>query len=168
MTTGSLSGCSESERRWYAARSRWWNSTGGGSGTRPTAGVNASAKGAGVGAVKAGDGGVKFRAEWEAVDRENWAWMERERVDATTGQVVRRPKEEDGGEEKCSPEAMALLKGPHGAGSVDVVGGVVGQAVRGQGGGVVGWMGRHKLLVGFVAVVSFVLMQRLVSGESYR
>ena len=157
MTTGSLS-CSDTERRWYAARSRWWNSTGGGSATRATPGVNASAKG--VGAVKAGDGGVKFRVEWPELDRDNWWWMERERVDAASGQVIKAEGE------KCSPEAMALLKGPSG-GSTTVVGGV-GQAVRGGGGGVVGWMGRHKLLVGLVAVVAFVLLERAVGGESYR
>ena len=158
MTTGSLI-ASESERRWFAARSRWWNSTGGGSATSRNAGSKAGAKG--VGAVKAGDGGMKFRAEWEDIDGENWEWMERERVDAATGKVVKREGE------TCSPEAMALLKGPHG-GSVDVVGRVVGQAVRGEGDGVVEWMGRHKLLVAFVAVIAFVLMLRVVSGESYR
>lgn len=174
MTTGSLSG-SESERRWYAARSRWWNSTGGGSGTRSTAATagsgaaNAPSARKGIGAVKAGDGGAKFRAEWPDIDQANWAWMERERVDAATGTVVLVVANNNNNNKKCSPEAIALLKGPNGAAgaSVDVgvVGGVVGQAVRGRGQGwVMGWMGGHKLLVGFVAVVAFVLMQRLVAG----
>ena len=30
-----------------------------------------------MGAVKAGDGGVKFRAEWAEEDKANWTWMER-------------------------------------------------------------------------------------------
>ena len=158
MTTGSVS-ASDAERRWFAARSRWWNSTGGGSGTKPLSGVggtassNTSARG--VGAVKAGDGGVKFRAEWPELDAENWKWMERERVDASTGLVVREKGE------NCSPEALALLKGPKGT-TVDVVGGV--GAVRG---GLVGWVGRHKLVVGFTALIfGFVLLQRAVGGEN--
>ncbi len=160
MTTGSLS-ASESERKWFAARSRWWNSTGGGSETKPPGiggggATSSNANTRGVGAVRAGDGGVKFRAEWPELDEENWKWMERERVDASTGLVVR----EQG--EKCSPEAMALLKGPRG-GSVDVVGGV--GVVRG---GVLGWMGRHKWVVGFAALIGFVLLQRAVGGENYR
>src|SRR5437016_10556634 len=60
MTTGSVS-ASPAERRYFAARSRWWNSTGGGSSENKKAGVIASTKG--IGAIKAGDGGVKFRAE---------------------------------------------------------------------------------------------------------
>ena len=152
MTTGSLS-ANDNERRWYAARSRWWNSTGGGSGTSPQAASTTGARG--VGAVRAGDGGIKFRAEWPELDAENWLWMQRERVDASTGRVVRETGE------KCSPEALTLLKGPRG--SVDVVGGV--GAVRG---GVGGWIGRHAWLVGLVAIVGFVLLQRAVGVENSR
>ncbi len=98
---------------------------------------------------------MKFRAEWPELDQSNWSWMEREGVSASTGRVVREAGE------SCSPEALALLKGPKGS-SVDVVGGV--GAVRG---GMVGWMSRHKWLVGIVALVGFVLLQRAVGGEDY-
>ena len=47
MTTGSVS-ASEAERKYHAARSRWWNSTGGGS----------QGKGGQKGNIKAGDGGL--------------------------------------------------------------------------------------------------------------
>ncbi len=77
MTTGSVS-ATEAERKFHAARSRWWNSTGGGS--------HAKAGGpAQKGNVKAGDGGAKFRSEWPDVDAANWTWMREQRVDTATG-----------------------------------------------------------------------------------
>ncbi|KAJ6439720.1 Major facilitator superfamily transporter [Purpureocillium lavendulum] len=67
MTTGSVS-TSAAERRYLASKSRWWNSTGGGSHVK-----NPAQKGN----VKAGDGGAKFRAEWPEVDAENWEWIKK-------------------------------------------------------------------------------------------
>lgn len=74
MTTGSVS-MTEQDRKCMALRSKWWNSTGGGS----------QAKAAPKGNVKVGDGGAKFRAEWPEVDKENWQWMTENKIDPTTG-----------------------------------------------------------------------------------
>ncbi|CAI4211707.1 unnamed protein product [Parascedosporium putredinis] len=82
MTTGSISG-TEAERKLLAAKSRWWNSTGGGSHLK----ANPALKGN----VKAGDGGAKFRAEWSEVDKENGEWMKKNNVDQSTGRVVPQP-----------------------------------------------------------------------------
>ncbi|KFZ18203.1 hypothetical protein V502_04229 [Pseudogymnoascus sp. VKM F-4520 (FW-2644)] len=57
MTTGSVA-ATEAERKWTTARTRWWNSTGGGSSTRLLPGMPVPK---GNGAIKAGDGGAKFR-----------------------------------------------------------------------------------------------------------
>lgn len=77
MTTGSISG-TERERKYLARRSKWWNSTGGGS----------QNKAAQKGNVKAGDGGAKFRAEWPEVEKENQAWMTEKKIDPATGDPV--------------------------------------------------------------------------------
>lgn len=39
----------------------------------------------GFGAIKAGDGGKRFREEWLEVDEENWKWMAEEGIDPQTG-----------------------------------------------------------------------------------
>lgn len=155
MTTGSL-GRSENERKWLAARSRWWNSTGGGSCTNPVKGNTATVKG--VGAVKAGDGGVKFRAEWPELDEENWTWMKSNRVDAATGQVLPDP-EGTTTATKCSPEVAALKRGPGGTAAGL---GEAGRAAREAG---QGWVGRHKLLTAAVVLICFSLFMRWVGGE---
>ncbi|ETS73009.1 hypothetical protein PFICI_15184 [Pestalotiopsis fici W106-1] len=77
MTTGSISG-TERERKYLARRSRWWNSTGGGS----------QHKAAQKGNIKAGDGGAKFRAEWPDVDKENKTWMAENKIDPATGEPL--------------------------------------------------------------------------------
>lgn len=159
MTTGSVR-ASEHERRYLAARTRWWNSTGGGSrkeqfskGGGNNKGVVASAKG--IGAVKAGDGGVKFRAEWGELDEENWKWMEEHRVDPATGNLI--PSEGEGGQGMaCSKEVAALARGPNGSGFGSVVGG--GQALQDAGNG---WVRRHKVLVFGMVVVGIVLLNRI-------
>ena len=150
MTTGSLS-ASEVERKWYAARSRWWNSTGGGSASNPVKGNNATMRG--IGAVKAGDGGVKFRAEWAELDAHNWEWMKKNNIDPATGQVVQNT--EDSGV-ICSPEVAALRRGPTGstAGLGDA-----GRAARDVG---QSWLWRNKYLVAFMAMVTWVTLQRLL------
>ncbi|RYC57237.1 hypothetical protein CHU98_g8970 [Xylaria longipes] len=79
MTTGSVSATAR-ERKMYAERSRWWNSTGGGSHVK-----NPAQKGN----VKAGDGGAKFRSEWHDVDKENWRWMTEKNINAATGEPIR-------------------------------------------------------------------------------
>ncbi|KAL9635903.1 MAG: hypothetical protein Q9164_003170 [Protoblastenia rupestris] len=154
MTTGSL-GSTDAERKWYAARSRWWNSTGGGSATNPVKGNHATVRG--VGAVKAGDGGVKFRAEWFELDTENWEWMKKNNVDPATGQIIQSTAE-GGSNVACSPEVAALRRGP--AGSTAGLGDA-GRAARDAGGG---WLWRNKYLVAFVAMVGWVTLQRLLPG----
>lgn len=159
MTTGSLSR-PESERRWLAARSRWWNTTGGGSSINAVKGNIATVKG--VGAVKAGDGGVKFRAEWPELDAENWEWMRRNRVDAATGQVLPSAEGEgEGSAGQCSPEVAALRRGPGGTAGL----GDAGRAARDAGRG---WVSRHKLLVGAMVMIAWALAMRWVGngGES--
>ena len=157
MTTGSVH-ATDGERRWCAARTRWWNSTGGGSSTKPTPGVSASTRG--IGAVKAGDGGVKFRAEWPELDAENWKWMRDVKIDPATGNLIPDPDDASSSSSACSPEAAALRRGPGGSGVVGaVVGG--GQAAREAGRS---WVGRHKFMVGVMVVVGYVLLARLM-GE---
>ena len=152
MTTGSM-GATAHERKWYAARSRWWNSTGGGSASNPVPGTHTSSKG--VGNIKAGDGGSKFRAEWPELDEENCTWMKENRVDPKTGQVLPGL---DGGSPPCSPEAAALRRTL--GGSVTGVGAVVhgGQAARDAG---QSWTRRNKLWIAISVIFAYVLLGRI-------
>ena len=150
MTTGSL-GATEAERKWYAARSRWWNSTGGGSATNPVKGNHATVKG--VGAVKAGDGGVKFRAEWADLDSENWKWINQNSIDPATGQIAPSSNESSAA---CSPEVAALRRGPNGSAPG------LGEAERAVRDAGQSWLWRHKYTVAFLAMVSWVTLQRLL------
>ena len=157
MTTGSVH-ATEAERRWAATRTRWWNSTGGGTSKKAVPGVNASTKG--IGAVKAGDGGVKFRAEWPEIDEENWKYMKDNRIDPVTGHSV--PDPDAPASSACSPETAALRRrlGGSAAGLGAVVEG--GQAARDAG---QSWIRRNKFLVGGLLVIGYVLLARLL-GES--
>lgn len=103
-TTGSIR-ATDAERRLFAARTRWWNSTGGGSSARTIPGVSSSNT-KGIGAIKAGDGGAKFRQEWPEVDEENWKWMKENRIDPAIGRKI--PEHTAHG--SCAPEASALTK----------------------------------------------------------
>ncbi|KAI9820199.1 MAG: Ubiquitin-conjugating enzyme E2 6 [Pycnora praestabilis] len=155
MTTGSVS-ASDQERKWAAGRTRWWNSSGGGTSTRNTSGVSTSNT-KGIGAVKAGDGGIKFRAEWPELDEENWKWMKEHKIDSATGNIV----QDADTTHTCSPEAAALRRRP--AGSAAGLGAVVegGQAAREVG---QSWLRRHRVMVGAVVVFGYVLVARLL-GE---
>jgi ubiquitin-conjugating enzyme E2 J2 len=150
MTTGSVN-ATEAQRKVFAARSRWWNSTGGGTAGRTAPGVNASTKG--VGAVKAGDGGLKFRFEWPDLDKENWDYMDKFKIDPVTGVAV-----VDINGSSCAPDADALRRGL-GGGASAVMGG--GQAAREAG---QGWVRRNKYLVVGMTVVGYVLLARVL-GE---
>ncbi|KAL1990752.1 hypothetical protein VTN49DRAFT_6591 [Thermomyces lanuginosus] len=158
MTTGSVS-ASDSERRLYAARSRWWNSTGGGSYSNVSAGVTATTKG--INNIKAGDGGLKFRTEWPELDAENWKWMRENRIDIATGNVLPDPNAPPANQ--CSPEASALRRRPNASGPG--LGAVVegGQAARAAG---QSWVRRHRLLVGLVIVLGYALVSRMLRGLS--
>ena len=145
MTTGSV-GASEAERKWAAGRTKWWNSTGGGS--------YKDGKTVQKGNVKAGDGGAKFRAEWPELDKENWKWMKENRIDPVTGNVM---QEAGASGQNCTP-GMALRRP---SGSQAVVGAVVeGGRVVGEEGK--GWIRRNKLLVAGAVVFTYVLIARLL------
>lgn len=154
MTTGSLHG-TENERKWHAARTRWWNSTGAGSKSDPKKGVNSSTKG--IGALKAGDGGVKFKAEWAELDAENWEWMKKNRIDAATGNLL--PDEEGELVKDCSPEVAALKWGPKGIGSGIGAMREGGQAARNAG---QSWVRRHWFAIGATMFLGFVLLRRIL------
>ena len=158
MTTGSVH-ATDAERRWAAGRTRWWNSTGGGTSNKTVPGLNASTKG--IGAIKAGDGGVKFKAEWPEIDEENWKYMKEDRVDLVTGNLV--PDPDAPASSPCSPEAAALRRrlGGSTGGLGAVVGG--GQAARDAG---QSWIRRNKFMVGGLLVIAYVLLARLLGENS--
>ncbi|KAI4202032.1 MAG: hypothetical protein LQ350_002820 [Teloschistes chrysophthalmus] len=170
MTTGSVR-ASETERRYLAARTRWWNSTGGGSRkVKDAKGAEAANKGVvatgkGIGAIKAGDGGVKFRTEWPELDEENWKWMADVRIDTATGGLLPREGDEGGvAGGACSKEVAALARGPNGSGGGlgAVMGG--GQALQDAGNG---WLRRHRVLVFGMVVVGIMVLNRIF-GEGGR
>jgi ubiquitin-conjugating enzyme E2 J2 len=141
MTTGSVSG-TEAERKWFAAKSKWWNSTGGGTwkeGNKQK------------GNVKAGDGGAKFRSEWEELDKENWKWIKDNKIDPATGIAAPDPSNNT----ICGP-GMGLSRP---SGSQAIAGAVVegGRAV-----GEAGWLRRNKLLVIGGLIFTYVLVARLL------
>ncbi|KAL1303386.1 hypothetical protein AAFC00_006779 [Neodothiora populina] len=159
MTTGSLS-ATPAERRVFAARTKWWNSTGGGSSNRTipalsttTATPNSNSRG--FGAIRAGDGGKKFKEEWPELDEENWKWMEDNKIDPATGKAVLPPAPAS----PCSPETSALRRRP--AGSHAGLGAVVegGQAARGAG---QGWFRKNRLYIVMACIFSYVLTARLL------
>lgn len=154
MTTGSVS-ASEAERRVLAARSRWWNSTGGGSHISATPGVTPTARG--INNVKAGDGGFKFRSEWPELDQENWKWMRENRIDTNTGQLIPDP---NSSVTKCSPETSALRRRPNG--SAPGLGAVMegGQVAREAG---QSWARRNKIWIGLALIFGYALLTRLIN-----
>jgi len=152
MTTGSV-GATEAERKWAAARSRWWNSTGGGSWK--------DGKTAQKGNIKSGDGGAAFKTEWPELDNENWKWMKDNRIDPATGQQIPEPGAI--GSNNCGQGTIGGLRRP--SGSQAVVGAVVegGRAVGEEG---KGWVRRNKLLVAGMVIFTYVLIARLLGdGE---
>lgn len=146
MTTGSVS-ATEAERKYHAARSRWWNSTGGGSHIR-------AGGPAGKGNVKAGDGGAKFKGEWPEVDVENWKWMKEEKIDPATGSKA------DTGSLSCGPQ-LGIAGAGSGHQAHAVVDAVIQQRHAGQ-----GWLFRNKLLLAGAAVFFYVLIARLLGEGS--
>jgi ubiquitin-conjugating enzyme E2 J2 len=147
MTTGSIS-ASERERKVLAQNSRWWNSTGGGSGVRLDDGrvVHAGTIIAGR-KTGLGDAGKRFRQEWKEVDDENWAWMKEKGIDPLTGtavEVVPMQTEAEGVRRRVQP-----VLGSGGPQQAAVV------VARGE-----GWLRRHRVVVGLVVVVGYVLLAR--------
>ena len=157
MTTGSVR-ATEQERRYVARQTRWWNATGGGTagpdGRRP--GVVASTKG--IGAVKAGDGGIKFKAEWPELYEENWRWIREQGLDPTTGH---KPLETAGS--SCSPETAALRR--RAGGSQTALGAVGGGGQVAQGAGQ-SWIKRYKWVLGGFVLFGYILVARLLGGAT--
>jgi ubiquitin-conjugating enzyme E2 J2 len=149
MTAGSIAN-SVPERRWHAARSRWWNSTGGGSHARIKAGNNIGKGGPGVANIKAGDGGRTFKREFPEEDAENWQWMEDNRIDPATGKILPDP---EGGVPECSAEATRLRR-ILGGGST----GNLGQAAREAG---EGWVAKYKWWFVGLVVLYFVVARAM-------
>jgi ubiquitin-conjugating enzyme E2 J2 len=145
MTTGSVS-ATEADRRYLAKQTRWWNSTGGGSHSKLNAGVNPTSKG--IGAIKAGDGGIKFRTEWPDLDEDNWRWMNENKIDHLTGKPPVAA---------CSPETAALGKRPGGSGALGEV-----QAARNAG---ESWLRRNKYLLGGLLIFGYVILARLLGDQ---
>lgn len=143
MTTGSVS-ATETERKYHAARSRWWNSTGGGS--------HAKAGGAAQkGNVKAGDGGAKFRTEWAELDKENWEWIREHNVDPATGARI------GGASTSCGPQLGIAAGSAHQTHAV--VDAVMQQRDAGR-----GWLFRNKLVLAGMAIFIYVMIARIL-GE---
>jgi ubiquitin-conjugating enzyme E2 J2 len=154
MTTGSVR-ASAQERKIFAARTRWWNSTGGGSTHRTIQGISNS-NSRGVGAIKNGDGGAKFRKEWPELDAENWEYLKERRIDPATGIVV--PLEQN----SCTPAANALRRRPMNN-SIPGAGAVVGGAQVARDAGQ-SWLARNRYYIAGAVLFSYVILAR-VFGE---
>ncbi|KAK7964500.1 ubiquitin-conjugating enzyme [Apiospora saccharicola] len=139
MTTGSVSS-TERERKFLAARSRWWNSTSGG-----------SQKGAGKGNVKAGDGGAKFRAEWPEVDKENLKWMAEHKIDAATGQSAAAAS--------CGPPGLGIAAGSGGQTQAVVDAVVQRRDAAGR-----SWL-RNKWIIGIGVILVYTALARWLGSE---
>lgn len=149
MTTGSVR-ASEHERKLFARRTKWWNSTGGGSKLIPgTSATTSSSHSRGIGAIKAGDGGAKFRMEWPEVDEENLKWMKDNRIDLATG----LPRPTQSSQPNCSPEVAGLRRRP--VASATVVQDA--QIARNAG---QGWLSRNKWRVAFGFLMFYIVVAR--------
>ncbi|KAF2731784.1 UBC-like protein [Polyplosphaeria fusca] len=154
MTTGSVR-ASDHERKLFAQRSRWWNSTGGGS--KSTAAAPQSFNTRGIGAIKAGDGGAKFRAEWPELDEENLTWMKEKRVNIANGLPMTARGERE--EKNCAPDVAGLRRRP--GGSVTGVFAVQ-EAARDVG---QSWLSRNKWKMVFGALFTYILVARMLGEE---
>jgi ubiquitin-conjugating enzyme E2 J2 len=147
MTTGSVR-ASEHERKLFAQRTRWWNSTGGGS--KQTATQTSNARG--IGGIKAGDGGAKFRLEWPEIDEENLAWIKEKRIDLNTG--LSRPAQ-PAPQLHCPPEVAGLRRRPGGSATVVQDAQIARDA--GQ-----SWLSRNKWRMVFGTIMAYILVARVL------
>ncbi|KAF2028063.1 UBC-like protein [Setomelanomma holmii] len=155
MTTGSVR-ASEPERKLFARRTRWWNSTGGGSKPVPSATgapTQPSSNSRGIGGIKAGDGGAKFRLEWPEVDEENLKWMNEKRIDLATG----LPKPAQSSQPHCSPDVVNLRRRPGASATVVQDAQIARDA--GQ-----GWLSRNKWKIVFGSMLLYIFAARVL-GE---
>ncbi|KAK8078714.1 ubiquitin-conjugating enzyme [Apiospora phragmitis] len=134
-------GSTERERKFLAARSRWWNSTAGGS----------QKNAAGKGNVKAGDGGAKFRAEWPDVDKENWQWMAAHKIDPATGQSAVAGA-------SCGPQ-LGIAGGSGGQTQAVVDAVVQRRDAAGR-----GWL-RNKWIIGIGVILAYTALARWLGSE---
>lgn len=160
MTTGSVA-CTEAERRFFAARSRWWNSTGGGSHPKCAMAAGLQAQTLQKGNVKAGDGGLKFREEWPAEDAANWAELDKGDTDLATGNPVLRKKE--GTTAVCGPRIERRIGSGGGAEALREAM-RPGQAVANANQG--GFLQRNSFWLLGGAIFIYVLVARLVGEGS--
>ena len=156
MTTGSIS-ASHDERKVLASRTRWWNSTGGGSTKRTiSAQQSSNSNTKGFGAIKAGDGGQRFKEQWPELDAENWKWMEENKIDPQTGKSLLPPPA------SCSPETAALRR--RASGSTGGLEAVV-EGGRGVAGAGEGFLRRNALYIVIGALFAYVVLARLLGEQ---
>lgn len=153
MTTGSVR-ASEAERKLFAQRTRWWNSTGGGS----KAQGGSAGRGGGAGAIKAGDGGARFRVEWPELDEENAKWMAEKRINPVNGLPLASSSQP-----QCSPDMAGLRKRVHN--SATTVGAVAQQTQVAREAGQ-SWMGRNKWRILIGTLVSYIIVARVLGDGS--
>ncbi|KAF1947671.1 ubiquitin-conjugating enzyme E2 6 [Clathrospora elynae] len=146
MTTGSVR-ASEQERKLFAQRTRWFNSTGGG--TKQTSTQTLQARGNSN--IRAGDGGAKFRLEWPEVDEDNLKWMEKKRIDPATGLLRPAPSSS---QTHCSPAVSGLGQRP---GTSATVVHDAAQIAREAG---QGSLSRNKWKIVFGAIMLYILIAR--------
>ncbi|KAF8466433.1 ubiquitin-conjugating enzyme Ubc6 [Kalaharituber pfeilii] len=185
MTTGSVS-MGENERKMLAVRSRWWNSTGGGTCTDRTYAdlkedggwkdsVYAPVRRASSNVVRTGDGGERFRLEFPEVDEENWKWMKERRVNIQTGIALSpEPPAVDSSSntpsnartQNSGPQPALLQDGTQlrrrqvatlQATGTSTAAGTAGAVVKGG----ESWVRRHKWLCAMVLLCGYVLLARL-------
>lgn len=147
MTTGSVR-ASEAERKLFAQRTRWWNSTGGGS--KSTAAPSSNSRG--IGGIKAGDGGAKFRLEWPEIDEENVKWMKEKRIDLATG--LPRPIQ-SATHTPCSLDVAGLRRRPGASATVVQDAQIARDA--GQ-----SWLSKNKWRFIFGTIMVYILVARVL------
>ncbi|KKA29784.1 hypothetical protein TD95_005300 [Thielaviopsis punctulata] len=161
-TTGSLAS-TDLQKRQFAARTRWWNSTGGGSQDSPALKGN----------IKAGDGGAKFREQWPELHAQNLKWMEENNIDPLTGNV-----KSTGGAEASDPSGSSLsscrpplgIAGSagnataNGSGRANQAQVVVDAVVQRRGAGQ-SWASQNKALIFGCFLFVYVLIARLLNAS---
>ena len=102
-----------------------------------------------AGAIKAGDGGARFRTEWPEVDEENHKWMSRNNIDLSTGNAVvvvnntttTTPPSSSSSSSSTNHELNNLLLAKNTSRS---------------------WIRRNKFLIGAILVFGYVLVVRVI------
>lgn len=159
MTTGSVS-ATEAERKLLASRTRWWNSTGGGSTKRTLSGQPTEAqaqlsgnRSTGFGAIKAGDGGQKFKEHWPEEDEENWKWMEKEQIDPQTGRSLILQQQVQKQEAAAAATTAAPTNGPAAA------------ATNTANAAPQSWLSKNKWYIVAAALFAYVLAARALGDQ---